>query len=182
MTPSRLSRRHQRGLSLVETLIASTLAVFVFGAATALLSASNDLAQSASHERTAAMRVDRVLRTLGDEIRRGSLASARQLDGTTFSDGEVDTGLQIRPVEGFAGSPITGDLAEYRLDGAIAPEGRDLVRAEGPVITTLARGITGFDVRRVGNAIILDMSAASGPLDDRRREAEGQLIIVARNP
>jgi Tfp pilus assembly protein PilV len=174
--------RRSRGLSLVEVSVSVALIVAVLGGATALLDASESLAQSANDQSLALNRVDRVLAPLADELRKGSLASARKLDGTTFSDGQNDVGFQIRPVRGWSGTAETGDLVTIRwVRPAGAPVG-DVVRSQDGVEVTLARNVTNFQVSRIGNVFRFEIAARAGPEDDRRRTASGSVTVMARNP
>ena len=180
MTRPRAPR--QRGLTLVEVVISVVLLAAVLGGAVTLLDTSSDLAQSVNDERAAAMRVDRALGAIADEFRRGSLATATQLDGTTFSDGETDTGFQIRPIQGWDGAAVLGTQVRYEFSiDAGATEG-ELVRRSGAIETLLARGITSFSVQRTGSAFVFTVTAESGPNDDRRRRSSGSLQVMARNP
>ena len=176
------TRRSAAGLTLVEVVIAVTLMAGILGSAFALLDTSSGLAQSVSDQRVASTRVDRALSAIADEFRKGSLATAQHPDGTTFSDGDTDTGFQIRPIKGWNGSAIQGDVVSYQLireDGATSG---DLVRHELSVQTVIARTITGFTVERSGSAFIFSVTAESGQLDDRRRTATGTIRVMARNP
>ena len=176
------SARSHHGMTLIEVLIAVVLLSAVLGSAMTLLDTSNDLAQSVNDERAAAMRVDRALSAIADEFRRGSLATATHLDGTTFSDTDTGTGFQIRPIEGWDGAAVLGDQIRYEYSIAAGASDGELVRREGAIETLLARGITSFAVERSGSAFVFTVTAASGQLDDRRRTASGSLRVMARNP
>ena len=178
----RLRSRHQQGLTLVEIVIAVVLLAAVLGSAVTLLETSGDLAQSVNDERAASMRVDRALSSIADEFRKGSLATATHVDGSTFSDGDTDVGFQIRPIEGWNGSAVLGDQVRYEFSLPVGAADGELVRREGAVETLLARGITSFTVERSGSAFVFTVAAASGQLDDRRRVATGSLQVMARNP
>lgn len=183
MTTRRALRRNRAaGLTLIEVVIATVLLVAVLGSAVTLLDTSNDLAQSVNDERAASMRVDRALGAIADEFRKGSLATATHLDGTTFSDGDTGTGFQIRPIEGWNGAAIQGTQVRYEYSVPAGATEGELIRREGPIETLLARGITSFDVSRDRSAFVFTVTAASGPMDDRRRTATGSLRVMARNP
>lgn len=174
--------RSDRGLTLLEVTIAVVLIASVAGGALALLDSSNALTRSVNDQRAAALRVDRALASISDEFRKGSLATAVHLDGTTFGDGESGTGFQIRPVRGWNGSVLTGDLVRYEFELPTGATEGELVRTEGGVETVLVRGITSFDVSRSGNVFVFKASSRSGPTDDRERRASGEIRVMARNP
>jgi hypothetical protein len=170
--------RRERGLSLVETLVSATLAVGVLGVTGAMVDASTEVARSTENQGHADTRVQRALVPLVEAIRRGSLGSARRLDGTNFVDGTSDQGFQIRPVLGFDGVPLTGELVTYRFDQAAG----ELLRSEGPIEAVLATGVTAFTASRTGGTFTFDVVAHSGPADARGRTAEGSMRATSRNP
>jgi prepilin-type N-terminal cleavage/methylation domain-containing protein len=174
--------RSARGFTLIEVLVAASLAVGVLGSAIALLDTSRDLAQSVNDQRVASTRVDRALHAISEEFRKGSLATAQHPDGTTFSDGDTDMGFQIAPVEGWNGSALLGDAVSYRFIREPGASEGDLVRQELSVQSVIARSITSFSVARAGSSFVFEITAESGFADDRRRKATGTLRVMARNP
>jgi len=172
----------EAGLTLVEVVIAVVLLAAVLGSAVTLLDTSSDLAQSVNDERAAAMRVDRALASIADEFRKGSLATAQHLDGSTFSDGDTGTAFQIQPILGWDGTAILGTQVRYEYTIAAGATEGELVRREGAIETLLARGITSFGIQRIGSAFEFTVTAESGQTDDRRRRASGSLRVMARNP
>ncbi len=173
-----LRSRRQSGFTLIETIIATTLVAAILGGAISLLDASQKLAESATNERTAARRVDRALTRMSQELRRGSLATVRQLDASSFDDGETDLGFSVQPVTGWDGGPILGDRVTYEFDATTG----ELVRDDGLVETVLSRGLTAFTVSRTDTMFTFSTATTAGPTDDRRRTATGTLSMVARNP
>ena len=176
------ARPSQSGMTLIEVVIATVLLVAVLGSALTLLDTSNSLAQSVNDERAAAMRVDRALGSIADEFRKGSLATATHLDGTTFSDGDAGDGFQIRPIEGWNGAAVLGTQIRYELSIEVGAPAGELVRREGSIETLLARGITDFSVTRDGSSFLFTVQSQSGQQDDRLRTASGTLRVMARNP
>ncbi len=176
--------RHGRsaGFTLIEVVIAMALMSIVLGGAVTLINTSTSLAQSIDNERIAAQRVDRALAKIADEFRKGSLATAVHPDGSTFEDGDAAVGYEIRPVTGWDGALVTGDLIGYRFDIDVGATEGEIVKVEDSVETLLARGVTAFTVARSGNVFIFGVSARSGPTDDRERTATGELRVMARNP
>lgn len=178
----RQQRSSEHGFTLLEMVISTVVLTAVLGGAYMLMLSSQDLATSATNDQIALDRVDRALASAAKEVRWGSLASARKLDGTTFSDGDADNGFALRRVEGWSGTAVTGDLVQYQL---VVPTGEtegELVRSEGGLQTVVARGLTGFQVARAGDLFTLTASSQSGPDDDRLRTATGSVQITARNP
>lgn len=174
-------RRHptgSRGLTLVETVVASSLIAAILGGAISLLDATQDLAESATNQRTAARRVDRALSRMAQELRRGSLATVRQLDDSSFADAETDVGFSMQPVVGWDGAAVLGDRITYEFDATTG----EIVRSDGVIETVLSRGLTGFSVQRTGNLFTFTTQTSAGPADDRSRTASGALSVVARNP
>jgi hypothetical protein len=174
--------RSQAGVTVLELAMSATLAVGVLGAAGMMIDASSHVAQSTNDQGAASLRVGATLYQLTDAVRRGSLASARHVDGTNFDDGTSDAGFQIRFVTGYNGAPITSGLITYRWDHvAGAPEG-DVIRDDGGIQTILARHVTNFGIARAGNLFTITLTARSGPQDDRARSSIGQVEVTARNP
>lgn len=180
--PSRPSRRSQTGLTLLEVVIAMALLVGVLGSAMTLLDTSRALSQSVQDQQIANARVDRALALISDEFRKGSLATAQHPDGSTFSDGDTDTGFQIQPVTGWNGTAVLGDAVTYQFIRAVGATEGELIRDELGVETLMVREITSFSVTRSGNAFVFTVTAESGYQDDRRRTASGTLRVMARNP
>jgi hypothetical protein len=174
--------RTQSGLTMLEVAVSAALAAGVLTGATYMLDASRRVAQSTNDVGDAAKRADLVLEQLADAIRRGSLASMRKLNGTNFSSGQSDVGLQLRFVTGYVGTPTVSDLVTYRWDRAVGATEGELVRADGAVDTVVARHVTDFSVARAGDLFTLTVAARSGPTDDRGRVARGSCQITARNP
>ena len=174
--------QRQAGVSAVELIMSATLAVGVLGGVGYMIDASQGVARSTTDAGTASARVGETLTKLADAIRRGSLASARHIDGTNVADATNDTGFQIRAVTAFSGAPVTANLVSYRLDLPPGATEGDLIRTEGAFVAVLASHVTSFRVARAGNLFTLSMSARSGPRDDRGRTSTGSVQVSARNP
>ena len=168
----------QAGLTIVELSVSAVLSVAVLIAAGSMLDASGKVAQSTNDQGIVTRRTDNSLSEIAETMRRGSLASARHLDGTNFSAGSTDTGVQVRTVTDFQGHPITSALIGFRWDSTT----RELLRVDGAISSVLARDVTAFSVGRTGDLFTLTLSTQSGPSDDRRRAATGVLQVIPRNP
>jgi hypothetical protein len=165
-------------MTLIEVVIASTTLVAVLLGAEMMVSASSGVAQSTNDQGIANERAARVLRKLSGSLRKGSLASARRLDGLSFLDGGNDSGFQIREVLNFNGTPILGGLVSYRFDSATG----EVIESEDGFDTVIAREVTSFSVQRSGTMFIFDVRTRSGPTDDRGRTAHATMQVAARNP
>lgn len=181
--PRPISRRpRQRGLTVVEVVIATALLVVVIGGAFRLLETTRDLAVATSDQHIADARVDRALMTIERDFRSASLGTAQHLDGSELLDGDSGNGLSIRPIVGWQGAVVLGNSLEYRLDTAAGATEGELIRTDGAIQTTIATGITAFRVTRTGPELTFELTARSGPDDDRGRTATGTLTVAARNP
>jgi hypothetical protein len=169
-------RRGDVGHTIVELTLSATILVGVLTGAHMMVSSSGGLASSSANQGVASNRVSRSLHVMTDALRRGSLASARHLDGSNFADGDVEAGFQIREVEAYRGGPVLGSLTSYRLDAG------QVIRSENGVEEVLANGVTALSVTRTGNIFIISISARSGPTDDRGRVAVASEQALARNP
>ena len=174
-------RRALSGLTLIETVVGAALLSIVAGVAFQLLEASRDLAESSCNQHLADVRVDRGLAMIERDFRSGSLSSAQHMDGTPFGDGESGAGFAIRPVVGWEGGAVLGELVEYRLEIQAGESDGEVVRTVGAIETTLATEVTSFVVTRTGTEFTMTMAARSGPDDDRGRSATGTLRVLARN-
>ena len=170
--------RSSKGLTLLELIISASLSAVVLLGAGSMVSASTNLSQSSTNVGESTRRVDATLGELADAIRRGSLASARRSDGTNFASGTTDSGIQIRRVVGFRGTPVTSDLVAYRWDSTTG----DVLRVEDAVVSILASHVTAFAITRTADLFTVTLTSRSGPQDDRGRTATGMLQIAARNP
>ena len=174
--------RSQAGVTVIELALSATLAVGVLGGAGMMIDASSRVAQSTNDQGAASLRVGATLFQLTDAVRRGSLASARRVDGSNFDDGANDTGFQIRFVTGYNGAPITSDLITYRWDVPAGAAEGDVIRVDGGIETVMSRHVTNFSVSRAGNIFTITLTARAGPTDDRARVSTGVVEVTARNP
>lgn len=172
-------RRGESGLTLLEVTISAALLSGVMIGAQSLLQTSAKLTDSETRAGVAAERVGRATNLLADALRHGSLATTRHVDGTNFTDGTSDRGIQVKPVLAYRGIPILGaDAASYHWDSAR----EELVRTVTGVDETLARGVTSFSVSRTGNLFTIEVTARCGPADDRGRTSHTRVELTARNP
>jgi hypothetical protein len=177
-----MRRRAARGMTILELVIGGSILVGILAAADLMFAASSGVARSANDQGVAANRVARSLRVMTDALRRGSLASARRLDGSGFMDGDTDTGFQIRTVQGYSGSAVLSSLCSYRLEIATGATSGQVIRSEDGYEEVLANGVTALTVTRSGNIFTFDVSARSGPEDDRGRVFQASEQAAARNP
>ncbi len=177
----RARSRREGGFTLLEIVGASAITIVLVGSAIRLLLTTEDLAFTATQQRSASQRVERVLTRIGAELRRSSLGSAQHADASTFADGDTGNALSIQPVSGWEGAAVLGDRIEYRLDVPAGETEGDLIRDDGIIETLVARRISGFDVERDGPVFTITISARSGPADDRERESTGSLSVLTRN-
>jgi hypothetical protein len=166
------------GLTLLELVVSAALSVLVLGGAAKMIDASSSVSKSTNDAGYASWRVDTALNEMSDAIHRGSLASARKLDGTTFTEGTTDVGFQIRQVTGFRGVPTTSGLVTYRWDGTT----KEVVRQDGIVYSVIARNVTSFSITRTVDVFTISVEARSGPKDDRSRKCAGAIQVCTRNP
>lgn len=176
-----MRRRRVRGLSLVEVVVAAAISTGVLGGAVAVLRSTSELARGAAAEDAASWRVTQALDAVVEEIRRSSGASVLHLDGTPFSNGTSDSGFTSRRVLTFSGTPTLAPARTIRFDLAPSATEGELVNAAGPVVQTVARGITEFQVTRTAGSYVVTIAAQSG---DRQslRKARGSVTVRSRNP
>jgi hypothetical protein len=175
-------RSRQSGLTILQTLVGAALLVVLLAGANAMVSASNNVAQTTNDLGSASNRADRTLAALSDALRRGSLDSVRLLNDTPFIDGASDQGFRVRQVQVFRGSAILASPVEYRFDLPGGATEGSIVRTQDGIQRVLASGVTSFDVSRSGNLFRLDIRTRSGPGDDRGRAVHAALEVAARNP
>jgi Flp pilus assembly protein TadG len=174
--------RSRRGATLIETVIGAFLLIVVIGAAAAMAKASTGVQQSTNDATTAAMRADRALQMLAEKLRKGSFATLRHVDNSTFADGTSDTGFKIQAVTGYTSLPVLATEATYRFVISMgAPDG-SLVETQNGVDRVIVNGVTAFSVARSGQLFTFDITTRSGPTDDRARTVRAVLQAASRNP
>jgi type II secretory pathway pseudopilin PulG len=178
-----MKRAHSvRGTTLIETVIGAALLIVVIGAAAAMAKASTDVQQSTNDATTAAMRADRALQLIAEKLRKGSLATLRRLDDSTFADGTSDVGFKIQAVTGYTTAPVLAPQARYNYVVSMgAPDG-SLVETQNGVSRVIVNGVTAFTVTRSGQLFTIDITTRSGPTDARARTVHATLQAASRNP
>jgi hypothetical protein len=172
----------QRGMSLIETAIASMLGIAVVLVAGRILMATSDVAGSTTAASSAELRADHVVWSLAEDLRRASLARVQHLDTNPFADGDSATGISLQVVERWIDGVPEGPRRDYQLLGAIAGgEGR-VIRRSGGQTTVVARGVTRFRLTRQGRRFLISLTAVAGPNDDRRRTVTHEVSASPRNP
>lgn len=177
------TRRRQSGMSLIEVLLSSALAVLILGGAVMLLDSADKLASSAARTTVVAGKADRAVWLVSQDLRRATLASASKADGTGFFDGDSDQFVSFSLVKGYDGSAVVrGDTITYRfVRPAGATEG-EIFRDQNGVSRLIARRVTDFNVSRSRAVFRVAVSAVAGPDDDRARRATAVANILPRNP
>jgi prepilin-type N-terminal cleavage/methylation domain-containing protein len=178
----RCSRR-QRGMTLIEVMISSALAVVILGGAVMLMDSADKLASSSARTTAVSSKADRAVWLVSQDLRRATLASAAKADGTGFFDGDESDALTFSLVSGFDGATvIRGDTISYRfVRPAGAAEG-EIFREQNGVSRLIARRVTDFNVSRNRAVFRVAVSAVAGPDDDRARRATAVATILPRNP
>jgi hypothetical protein len=144
--------------------------------------ASTDVQQSTNDATTAAMRADRALQLLSEKVRKGSLATMRHVDNSTFADGSADSGFKIQAVTGYTSVPVLAPETTYRFVIATgAPEG-SLIETQNGVDRVIVNGVTSFVVSRSGELFNFNIRTRSGPTDARARTVRANLQAASRNP
>lgn len=174
--------RKSRGITIVQTTISAALLVVILGAASAMVTASTALSKSSNDLGNASNRANRTLELLADALRRGSIASVLQPNGTYFTDGTTANGFKVRAVTAYIGGRVVGNSVSYDFVlPAGATEGQ-VIRTDNGVQSVVANGVTAFSVARVGNLFNFDIRTRSGPTDDRGRAVHATVQITPRNP
>lgn len=174
--------RKSRGITIVQTTISAALLVVILGGAAMMVSASSALSKSSNDLGNASNRADRTLELLADALRRGSLASTLQPNGSYFSDGTSSNGFKVRAVTAYTGGRVVGPSVSYDF---VLPAGKtegQIIRTENGVQRIVANGVTAFSVTRTGNLFDVDIRTRSGPTDDRARRVHANVEITPRNP
>ena len=162
--------------------MATTFAAGVLLGAISLLNAVASVGQHSADGGISASRVQKVLSEATDQLRRASLATARDAADTTFADGESGTEIRYRVVDGFAGAPVLSAVRTLRfVRPAGAAEG-EVQLDDGVQTIVLARGVSAFSVTRTGSAFTITATARSGPPDDRARTTSGAIVARPRCP
>jgi len=174
--------RKSRGITIVQTTISAALLVVILGGAAMMVTASSALSKSSNDLGNASNRADRTLELLADHMRRGSIASILQPNGTYFSDGTSANGIKLRAVTAYTGGRVVGPSVSYDF---VLPPGKtegQIIRTENGVQRIVANGVTAFSVSRTGNLFTFDINTRSGPTDDRARRIHANVQITPRNP
>ena len=174
--------RKSRGTSLVEVVLSLSAVLAVLAGAGAVAKSSNDLATSSGLADGSSRRVQRVLDTFADEIRRASQASITRVDGSAFETGATYRSFRYQRVTGYGGTLQVGPQLMIRyLRANTAPDGT-VVRMNGSVQEILARNVTEFSVTRNGTAYTARVAVRLGGPTDRGRVARGEVTVQTRNP
>jgi hypothetical protein len=174
--------RKSRGITIVQTTISAALLLVILGAAATMVSASSALSQSTNNVGNASNRADRTLEALVDAMRRGSIASVLQPNGTYFSEGTTSDGFAVRAVTAYTGGRVVGPSVLYRFVIATGATEGQVIRTENGVQRVVANGVTAFSVSRTGNLFTFDIRTRSGPTDDRARRIHATVQTTPRNP
>lgn len=168
---------------MIEMAVATVSSVLLIGAGVLLVSASGDAANSTIRTQTVQTRADRAIWPVVRDIRRGSLATLQQLDGTTFDDGTTGTGLSMVPVTGWDGAALTGDRFTYWLAIDAGETTGELMRSQtGMPDRVIASNVTDFTITRTDQRLVVTLSVRTGPDDHRGRAATATVEINPRNP
>jgi len=174
--------RSSCGRTLIETVIGAALLVVVIGAATVLAMASSGVQQSTNDATTAAMRADRALQFVASALRKGSLATLRQSDGTAFASGTSSSGFQIQAVTNYNGAAVLDTAATYHFDIVGGAASGSLIQTQNGVDRVLVTGVTSFTVTRANSLFTIDIRTRSGSFtDDRARTVHATLQVASRN-
>ena len=174
-------RRDVLGAALVETTVATALAIAVLGAGSALVGSGSDLARSAAAGDIAARHAERALLAFEDAIRSGSLAAVRRVDGTTFADGAFDDGMSGRRVVGYSGNPVLGTRFKLRWVADATGTSGDVFREQDGVTEMIAHGVPRFRVTRTGSAFTVSVTAFVQNRGTWDRTVRGTTTVSPRN-